>query len=63
MNVKLEVYPNDELGEYRDKKDGGEHSVSTRRKLAPFVRVSEDVSAECEDEASRLNLFSNLLRL
>ena len=47
MDMKLEVYPNDELGEYGDEKYGCKCSVRSWRKLSPLVRVPEDVSSEC----------------
>ena len=47
VNVKLEVYPDDELGEYRNEKDGRECSMGPCRKLSPFVRVPKNVSSEC----------------
>jgi hypothetical protein len=60
MDMKLEVYPNDELGEYRNEKDGCKCSMGPCRKLSSLVRMPEDVSSECQDESGGLNLCIKL---
>ena len=59
MNVKLEVDAERGLKQYGNEDEVGGRSMRRREECATAMLVSEEVSAQCQDNAGRLSMIKH----